>query len=162
MADIFGQTMGKGTVVKFKADAGVDASSIANIGGFTNAGGDSAFLVDFGATAAERLALMPCFGDTTYIFAYGHDLSVSRSTCTMLVFLGSSACSPADNTKAASTLIDFYKTNRLSQKGSSIGFSLCGNAGFATGYLVSMTVRAYNPDINAATITVTFMSRAPA
>lgn len=161
MADIFGQNTGRGVVVRYRTSEGVQASSIANVPGFSNSANSSVFLIDFSATSTERLALMPCFGNTTYIFAYGHDLSTSRSSCSMLIFLGSTNCTPGDNTGAVSSFLDFYKNNRISETGSRVPFSICGNSGFASGYLVSMTVKAYNPDLNAITVTATFMSASP-
>jgi hypothetical protein len=162
MADIFGQEIGKGTVMRYKTDDAVSAASIASIAGFTDKNSNSAFLVDFSASSAERLALMPCFGDKTYIFAYGHDLSVSRSSCTVLVFLGTNNCKPGDNSAALGEYISYYKDNRLSETGTPCSFSLGGNGGFASGYLVAMQIKAYNPALNAVSVTVTYMSAPPA
>lgn len=156
---IFGKDEAKGQIKKFIMEKGIEARSIVHISGFTDV--HDAYVLDFSAANQERLALMPCFGKKTYVFAYGHDMGSSRSTCTLLIFLGSKDCKPGDNTGVVRTLTGYYKDNRLSVSGKRIAYSLCGDGGFASGYLISMHVKAYNPDLNAVTVTVTYMTTPP-
>ena len=159
MGKLFGEDQAKGIVRVFEFDKGIDAKSIVHIGGFTDK--HDAYLVEFSAANQERLALMPCFGKRTYIFAYGHDLGASRSSCTVVIFLGTKNCKPGDNTNVVGDLMSYYIKNRISETGDRQTFSLCGEQGFASGYLIAMQVNSYNPDLNAVSATVTYMTTPP-
>lgn len=161
--DIFGEEYGRGSVVVFKGrDGDLNPASIVKIQGFFDGDkDDERFLIDFSAVNSERFALMPCFGKQTHIFAYGHDMGTSRSTCTILCFLGSHHCKPADNAGRVGDVFDYYKKNRLSKTGKDCEFQLFKDNSFAKGYLISMQVKAYNPELNAAAITVTYMTLPP-
>lgn len=163
MASFIGERPdGKTRLIKYEGGSGVDATAIVSISGFTDKIGiNNVFLVDFSAANNERVSLMPCFGQKTYVFSYGHDLSTSRSTCTLLVFVGTKNCDPGDNTSVLKFFTDYYTTNRLYKSGDCLNFSIGNTTGFASGYLVSMQIKAYNPDLNAVTVTVTYMTKPP-
>lgn len=162
MADLYGEDVVKGTVYALSDVAkGIKASEIVACDGFKD-NGKNVFLVDFSAVNNERFSTMPCFGDTTYVFAYGHDINTSRSTITLLIFMSSTdTCKPGNASQSVSKLFSFYNSKRLSNSGVKQTISLAGKNGFASGYLISMQLRAYNPSLNAVTVTVTFMSSPP-
>lgn len=169
--DIYGYSETKGVVIKYHIDGAIDAKSIVTVPGFFDADGAGQndaemFLVDFSGVASERVALMPCFGGRTYVFAYGHDMSSSRSSATVLIFLGSSNCKQANNVNALTKLETWYRNTRISKQGSGaspvkfvIGDS---NGGISAGYLISLQIKGFNPDLNAATVTATFITVPPA
>jgi len=161
MATIFGQNAKTKTVIRLEDpdSPGIDASKIVNIPGFTP-DGSNAFLIDFSTALQERFGLMPCFGNQTYVFAYGHDIGVSRSTCTIIVFL--SSCSVLDARSTVTTLASHYAANRLSKNGNKQVFSICGSGDFSSGLLIGMQIKAYSAELNAVAITLTYAPTAPA
>lgn len=165
MADLYGEDVSKGKVFVFhpESDSTIQAADIVQCTDF-EPNSSNVFLVDFSAVNNERFATMPCFGDKTYVFAYGHDINTSRSTVTLLVFMAAGEnCEIGSGGKdKLGDLIGFYADNRLSQNGGQQTIMISGKSGFASGYLVSMQVRAYNPGLNAVTVTATFMTAPPA
>lgn len=153
--DLFGETA-KGDVVKYTLDKGVDVDSIVHVQDLVMM--QSCFIVDFSSFSAERFAVLPCFDNKTYVFAYGHDMTQSRSTVTCLCFFGGTECSGGIGPVDVGLLTAFYDGHRLSQYGEQVGVQILSSGKFSTGYLVSMQVRAYNADLNAATVTFTFMA----
>lgn len=156
--EFFGEAT-KGEIRKYSLTRGISASSIVNVPGI-NMDEATCFIVDFDLMAAERFAIMPCFENRSYVFAYGHDLSQSRSSVTLLVFFGTlDNCDASWSVSSAiDSLIDFYDSNRISENGNRLQVQILSNGKFSTGALIGMQVRAYNADLNAATITFTFMS----
>ncbi len=164
MKGMFGENeIGKARLIKYEYKKGPDPKSFVSISGLTDSLGEStnAYIVDFSALNNERIALMPCFGKRTYIFTYGHDLSTSRSSVTLIIFLGTKDCAPGDNTNALKKFTDYYKNNRISKSGTKISVSMGGDTGFASGHLISMQVKAYSPELNAVTVTVMYLTEAP-
>lgn len=153
MQDVFGET-GKGTVVVYSQDTGLDASQIINVTGLDTEG---MYIVDFSDTNAERFAIMPCFGKRNYVFAYGSDLGTSRSTITVLIFLSTVECTPGDNTAALKKISDWYEETRVS-KGKKVQVTVGNNGKISTGFLIAMQIRGYNADLNAISVTFTVMT----
>ena len=152
--DIFGNTVGKGVIIKYDAE-GIDVRSVVSIDGIDFA---SLYVVDFKVFAAERFSVLPCFENKNYIFAYGHDLGQSRSQVTLLAFFGSSNCKPGDNTASVTSLVGWYDSNRLCKNGTKVAISILSDSRYSTGYLISMSINSYNADLNAATVTFTFLA----
>ena len=152
--DVFGNKIGKGSVLKYSG-VGIDAKSIVSIEGLDFA---NLYVADFKVFAAERFSVLPCFENKNYIFAYGHDLGQSRSQATLLVFFGSNDCKPGDGTGQVKRLVGWYDGHRLSGDGSKVDISILGDGKFSSGYLISMAINAYNAELNAATVTFTFMA----
>ena len=157
MQDIFGE-IDKGTVIRYPTD-GLDAASIVHIDGLTDGlSSSNAFVLDFSAACAERYSVMPCFGKRNYVFSYGSDVGTSRSSITVLIFVGvTQSCSAGDNVSVLSTIANWYDENRVS-KGEKVGITIGKDGKYSTGFLISMYIKGYDPGLNAVTATLTFMT----
>ena len=153
--DLFGNEGTK--VVKFTNFGNLRPDAIVHIPGLSLQ--SNLYVLDFGESVSERIAVLPCFGKKNYIFAYGHDLGRSTSTVTLLVmFATKSNCYPADTPQGWEELLHFYDKNRVSKSGARILVQILTKGKFASGYLVSMQLSGYAPQLNAAVVQFTFLS----
>lgn len=153
----FGESK-KGDIVKYEADGSIKVDDIVHVEGLVMM--QSCFIIDFNNFSAERFSVLPCFDNRNYVFAYGHDIGQSRSTVTCLCFFGGAKCTGGTGPTDVGLLTAFYDGWRLSEYGKRVGVQILSDGKFSSGYLISMQVKGYSADLNAATITFTFMTTA--
>ena len=152
MADLYGNEAGKGVVLKF-GGKGISPGSIVKIGGLDMTG---CYVVDFKLFASERFSALPCFGNKTFLWAYGHDVTQSQSSVSVVVFFNSDGCKPGANTGPISRIVNWSNSNRVSQR-KKVSVSILRTGKFTGGYLVSLAVNGYSAELNAAGCTLTFV-----
>ncbi len=113
---------------------------------------DCIFVSNFAVMLQERAAVISCFKDYNYIFAFGHNPSSSSYSVTFTAFLVGKDCKSVTGSGIVKKIKDYYNKNRVSKKRKLVKLSI-GDL-VVKGVLTSMQLVGQNPELNTITVTM--------
>ena len=150
MATIFGTTNIRGCFGVYGFDLSEkSAVTLATPGSANgNFGASGIWCINIGVNAKENNAILPCFNDSAYQYAFGHDPVQSNFSVTFL-------CASVQGSSGGSQIpsaVQLYKTSRVSQTSKESSLVMYGSV-LAAGSIVSYAIATANVEMKLYNVT---------
>jgi len=139
--NIFGEPYNRGCFVKKSVDTsggrGVRLQGSQTIPASDT---DPFVVAGFSIRKEETIAIMRCFNDTSFIYAFGDNIEQSVLSVKIIGFM------PADSQgSSVTTMLNFYSTNRISKR-PRVTYLYYGGNNAITGYVLGMESSTVSDD----------------